>query len=385
MAFFWNRPFFQRPPETGPAPGAADSRSASIPAAAGALHRHLPSSNHWPMVMLFGTIAALYFAREILIPLAFALILTFVLSPVVALLEKSRIGRIPSVVVTALVTMAAAGCVAWVIAIQLVDVAKELPRYGQNIDAKMEALRVPTKGRLGLAANNLKEIARQLSTPAAAPPPEPGPRVQDRNQSTAPGTGIPLPVQIVPQPANGLDYPGGQQLEGNCAPAFHSGGGTPSGTRSSGAGSEPKHCAGHRDSSARTDRATAGQWIGLPWRSGPARSPASGTDLTCPDLHGFHAGQEIRLDTSSFPAGGTRSDQPHDASARRRGATCQPIPVDAGPGQCRLWSSVRIRSVLHWRALSRAMGSRRRPAAHRAVYRHDGCRRAADRTLVGRF
>src|ERR1035438_8443367 len=127
----------------------ADSRSASIPAAIGAPHRHLPSSNHWPMVMLFGTIAALYFAREILIPLAFALILTFVLSPVVALLEKSRIGRIPSVVVTVLVTMAAAGCVAWVIAIQLVDVAKELPRYGQNIDAKMEALRVPTKGRLG--------------------------------------------------------------------------------------------------------------------------------------------------------------------------------------------------------------------------------------------
>ena len=159
--------------------------------------------------MLFGTIAALYLARQILIPLAFALILTFVLSPVVALLEKSRIGRIPSVVVTVLVTMAAAGCVAWVIAIQLVNVAQELPRYGQNIDAKMEALRIPTKGRLGLAANSLKEIARQLSSPAAAPPPEPGPRVQDRNQSASPGTGLPLPVQIVPQPANGLDYLGG--------------------------------------------------------------------------------------------------------------------------------------------------------------------------------
>ena len=56
------------------------------------------------MVMLFGTIAALYFAREILIPLAFALILTFVLTPVVALLQRSRIGRVPSVAVTVLVT-----------------------------------------------------------------------------------------------------------------------------------------------------------------------------------------------------------------------------------------------------------------------------------------
>ena len=158
------------------------------------------------MVMLFGTIAALYFAREILIPLAFALILTFVLSPVVALLQKSRIGRAPSVVVTVLLTMAAAGCLGWIIAIQLVDVAKELPRYGQNIDAKMEALRIPTKGPLGLAANSLKEIARQLSSPGA-PSPVPGPPEQNRKQSTAPGTpGLPLPVQIVPQPANGLDY-----------------------------------------------------------------------------------------------------------------------------------------------------------------------------------
>src|ERR1017187_8236229 len=206
MASFWNRPFFHRRPDTGPATSAADSRSASVPLAMGLSHRHLPSSNNWPMVMLFGTIAALYFAREILIPLAFAFILTFVLSPVVALVQKSRIGRVPSVIVTILVTIASAGCLAWVIAIQLVDVAQELPTYGQHIGAKMEALRVPTKGPLGLAANSLKEIARALSSPAA-PTLEPGPPVQNRKQSTAPSTpGLPVPVQIVQQPANGLEY-----------------------------------------------------------------------------------------------------------------------------------------------------------------------------------
>ncbi len=158
------------------------------------------------MVMLFGTIAALYFARQILIPLAFALILTFILTPVVALLQKSRIGRIPSVVVTVLLTMAAAGCLGWIIAIQLVDVAKELPRYGQNIHAKMEALRIPTTGPLGLAANSLKEIAHDLSSPGA-PPPEPAPPAKNHTQSTAPGTPeLPLPVQIVQQPADGSEY-----------------------------------------------------------------------------------------------------------------------------------------------------------------------------------
>jgi predicted PurR-regulated permease PerM len=158
------------------------------------------------MVTLFGTIAALYFAREILIPLAFALILTFVLSPVVALLQRSHIGRVASVAVTVLVTMAVAGCVGGIVVIQLVDVAKDLPRYRQNIQAKMAALRIPTEGPLGLAANSLKEIAAELSSPWA-PAPESGPPAQNRNQLAPPGTpGLPLPVQIVQQPAGGLDY-----------------------------------------------------------------------------------------------------------------------------------------------------------------------------------
>ncbi len=158
------------------------------------------------MVMLFGTIAALYFARAILIPLAFALILTFVLTPVVALLQKARIGRVPAVAVTVLVTMVAATCLGWIIAVQLVDVARELPRYHQNIHAKMQSLRIPTKGPLGLAANSLRDIARELSTPEPAAP-EPGAPAQNRRQSTTTGTpGLPLAVQIVQQPAGGMDY-----------------------------------------------------------------------------------------------------------------------------------------------------------------------------------
>jgi predicted PurR-regulated permease PerM len=181
-------------------------RGASAPVAIGASHRHLPSSNKWALVMLFGTIAGLYLAREILIPLAFALILTFVLTPVVALLQRSRIGRVPSVAVTVLATMAAAGCLGWIIAIQLVDVARELPRYRQNIQAKMEALRIPTQGPLGLAANSLEEIAVELSRPWA-PSPGSGPPVQNRERGTPPGSsGLPLSVQIVQPPAGGLDY-----------------------------------------------------------------------------------------------------------------------------------------------------------------------------------
>jgi len=158
------------------------------------------------MVLLFVTITALYLAREILIPLAFALILTFVLSPVVALLQKTRIGRVPSVAVTVLFTIAAAMCVAWIIAAQLVDVAKELPRYRQNIHTKMEALRMPSTGPLGLAASSFRDIVRELSS-LGTPSPEPGSPDQNRKRRTvASAPALPMPVQIVPQPADGWDY-----------------------------------------------------------------------------------------------------------------------------------------------------------------------------------
>jgi predicted PurR-regulated permease PerM len=163
------------------------------------------------MVMLCIVIAALYLGREILVPLAFALILTFVLSPVVVFVQRSRIGRVPSVVATVLVTVAVAGCIAWVITVQLVDVATEVPRYRQNIHAKLEALRIPTQGPLGLAANSFKDIAREFSStapyataPAAPDPPLPG---RSRNQQAEVSTPVvPVPVQIVEQPADGFEY-----------------------------------------------------------------------------------------------------------------------------------------------------------------------------------
>ena len=56
-------------------------------------------------IVLLGTIAALYFAREILIPLAFALTLTFLLTPVVVRLQKLHAGRIASVIAAVVVSV----------------------------------------------------------------------------------------------------------------------------------------------------------------------------------------------------------------------------------------------------------------------------------------
>jgi len=168
-----------------------------------ASHRNAEHADAWAVVLVAGIIAALYFTREILVPLAFALTLTFLLTPAVTLLERLRIGRVPSVILTVLASMAAAGCIAWIIANQLVDVANQLPGYRQNIHAKIQALHNPGKGPLGRAAQSVKEIGQELSRPDAPATSPAAPQIpKQRNAPTVPGS--PMPVQVVSDGTHGF-------------------------------------------------------------------------------------------------------------------------------------------------------------------------------------
>ena len=142
-------------------------------------------------LVVFGTIATLYFTREIVIPFAFALTLTFLLTPVVALLERLRMGRVVSVLTAVLVSAAAAAGVGWIIVNQLVDVANQLPLYRKNIHAKVETFHNPVTGQLGRAAASVKEVVQELTNPDA-------PSRQIQNQQKQPPA--PTPVRIVPAP-----------------------------------------------------------------------------------------------------------------------------------------------------------------------------------------
>jgi len=161
------------------------------------LRRGPAHSNTGTVVLVFAIIAALYFARDILIPLAFALTFTFMLTPVVTYLEKLRVGRFLPVMFTVLVSIAVAGWISWIIANQLVDVASQLPTYRQNIHSKIESLRNRGKGPLGRAADSAKDIGREISGPDA-PVSTPAAPAQNQKQRNAPKSpALPVPVQIV--------------------------------------------------------------------------------------------------------------------------------------------------------------------------------------------
>jgi predicted PurR-regulated permease PerM len=98
----------------------------------------------WGIIALL--VAGLYWLQAVLIPLALAVLLTFLLSPVVGTLQRRGLGRVPSVLVTVLLALSILGAVGWTLTRQLVTLADELPRYSLNIHHRIADLRGASQG-----------------------------------------------------------------------------------------------------------------------------------------------------------------------------------------------------------------------------------------------
>ena len=158
-----------------------------------------------PLILLALVLLGLYFAREVLIPLAMALTLNFLLTPAVMFFEKLRLKRISSVVLVVFMASAVVGGVGFIVARQLIDVVNDLPNYRDNIRDKLSALNVPTTGRLGQTVNSIHEIEKTISKEENGPEQaetgqtENGLRSHERARLRA-EENIPTPVRVVTPP-----------------------------------------------------------------------------------------------------------------------------------------------------------------------------------------
>lgn len=98
----------------------------------------------WGIIAL--VVVGLYWLQAVLIPLALAVLLTFLLSPVVGTLQRRGLGRVPSVLVTVLLALSILGGIGWTFTRQLVTLADELPRYSLNIHHRIADLRGASQG-----------------------------------------------------------------------------------------------------------------------------------------------------------------------------------------------------------------------------------------------
>jgi predicted PurR-regulated permease PerM len=86
-------------------------------------------------------IAGLYFGRDIVVPLALALLLAFVLEPLVGGLRRLGLARAPAVIVVVLTTMMLVGFAGVMLGMQVSSLSAQLPTYQNNIEQKLKGLR----------------------------------------------------------------------------------------------------------------------------------------------------------------------------------------------------------------------------------------------------
>lgn len=92
-------------------------------------------------------VAGLYLGREVLIPIAIAVLLSFVLGPLVNFLRRLRLGRAVAVLVSVLFAAGIIAALSTVIGVQVAELAGDVPRYQRTIERKVEGLREGTLGR----------------------------------------------------------------------------------------------------------------------------------------------------------------------------------------------------------------------------------------------
>jgi predicted PurR-regulated permease PerM len=141
-------------------------------------------------------IAALYFGQEVLLPVTIAVLLSFVLSPLVNGLHRLHIPHVVAVIFSVAVALGFMGGLAVLVGAQFVDVATDLPKYQSTIEEKIDTVRGATLNRLSDFSTRLRgafnETPQSPSAPRANEPQDNQPTVK------------PVPVEVHQPPPDPL-------------------------------------------------------------------------------------------------------------------------------------------------------------------------------------
>lgn len=153
-------------------------------------------------------VAALYFGQNIFIPLTLAILLTFILAPLVRALQRLRMPKWLAVLFVVTFAFGVIFGTGTIITRQVTDLAEELPKYQSTLKEKIKSLK-GTAGGTGVierASETLKSLQNELRKPGddkAAPAAVlPTPTARAELTPEAEGERKPIPVEVhSPQPA----------------------------------------------------------------------------------------------------------------------------------------------------------------------------------------
>jgi predicted PurR-regulated permease PerM len=136
-------------------------------------------------------LALLYFARDVLVPITLAFILSLLIAPLVRALRHVGLGQTVSVLAAVIVLALSFGAIGGVIGSQLVGMAGSLPQYERTLEVKLETLDRLTVSRVNAFTAQAGRVLNK--TPE---PPQPAMLQPDIDRKT------PIPVELHEAPAN---------------------------------------------------------------------------------------------------------------------------------------------------------------------------------------
>jgi predicted PurR-regulated permease PerM len=151
----------------------------------------IPGSTVTAILVVGGIVAALYFARDVLVPIALAVLLSFVLAPLVRRLQSWRFPRIIAVFIVAIFAFSIIFGLGAFMVSQVSQLANDLPRYQSTLTDKIQSLQgvAAGVGPLEHASDVLKDLKKQLDKPADA-------RTPDLSLGSQAQSNRPIPVEV---------------------------------------------------------------------------------------------------------------------------------------------------------------------------------------------
>ena len=127
------------------------------------------------LVIFLAICTILFFGRDILIPVALAVLLAILLAPVVAGLQRLKVPKAAAAVTTVIFAGLLLAVVAGLVASTLTNLATDLPAYESSLREKAQNLKAMTSGgrTLERAANVLEDLRSELETAPDAKPGQP--------------------------------------------------------------------------------------------------------------------------------------------------------------------------------------------------------------------
>jgi predicted PurR-regulated permease PerM/methylmalonyl-CoA mutase cobalamin-binding subunit len=148
------------------------------------------------LVTFFLVVAVLHVAEDVLMPIAFAVLLAFLLSPLAVRMTRWGLPRSAAILLTVTVAFGVLGATGWIVTSQALALGQELPNYEENIRRKIIALKhPPTPSAVARVSGMMENLRREIKAAAPDQPVLPAP----------PGEAKPVPVEVKPSEPTPLE------------------------------------------------------------------------------------------------------------------------------------------------------------------------------------